>query len=73
MLHHMELVEDDFAVRHPLENALGERLPHIHAGRRDPAPLKRAQLFAKELVQRLFFAIPAKLQRLSRFHIAHHG
>jgi len=42
VLHDMELVEDDLALRQPLQNALGEGLPHIHARRLDQAPLHRA-------------------------------
>src|SRR5262245_60510018 len=39
VLHHMELVKHNAALRRPSENALRERLPHVHAGRHDPASL----------------------------------
>jgi len=69
----MELVVHDSALRNPTQNARGERLPHVHAGRRDPAPLHTAQFRPEELVQRFPLAALAKPQRFARLQIAYHG
>jgi hypothetical protein len=60
MLHDVELVIHDPALRQPLLDALPERLPHVHTGRPDRAPLKGAQLLLEELVQRLLSSVPAR-------------
>src|ERR1017187_4611734 len=73
VLHDMELVIHDPALRQPLLDALSERLPHVHTSRPNHATLKGAQLLLEELVQRLFLPFPPEPQRLSRLQVAYHG
>jgi hypothetical protein len=65
VLHDVELVIDDGAVRRPLLDAGFVRLPHVHAGRFDSLPLPSGQLRPEELVQGLFLPFPAEPQRLT--------
>src|ERR1035441_4836547 len=73
MLHDMELVVDDLALRRPLLDAQPERLPHVYTHRRNAFPLPADQLGAEILIQRLLLPLFAKPQRLAGFQIAHHG
>src|ERR1019366_7259108 len=73
MLHDVELVIHDPALRQPLLDALPERLPHIHTASSDRIALEAAQLLPEELVQRFFLPFPPEPQRLSGLQVAHHG
>src|SRR6516164_6919921 len=70
MLHDVEFVVDDLAVRGPLFDALPERFPHIHTCRPNRAPLKLTQVLLQEFVQRLFLPLPTEPQRLPRGQVA---
>jgi len=59
----VKLVVNDAALWSPVENARGERLPHVHTGSLDPAPPQRAQFDPEELVQRFLFPLPPKPKR----------
>jgi hypothetical protein len=69
----MKLVEHDAAVPRPLFNAVGERPPHIHAGRLDALPLAFLQLRSKKLIERFLLAILPEPQRFARLQVADHG
>lgn len=73
MLHDVELVIDDRAVRSPLFDAQTVRLLHVQAGGLNPAPLPDAESPLKELVQALFLPLPPEPQRLAGFQVAHHA
>src|ERR1035441_7231740 len=64
VLHDVELVIHDPALRQPLLDALPERLPHIHTASSDRIALEAAQLLLEELVQRFF--LPLCLVRTKR-------
>src|ERR1700745_3155213 len=63
VLHDMELVIDDPAIRCVLLDAQSKRLPHIHTRRGDPHALMGTQFAHEELVERFLLPLPAKPQR----------
>src|SRR5712691_9938420 len=72
VLHDMELVVDQATLRNPLLQAQPIGLMHVHASGTNRTPLKSAQLFLEELIQRFLLPFPPEPQRLTRFQIAHH-
>src|SRR5262249_10932003 len=50
VLHDVELVIDDLAVRSPLLDAQPVGLPHIHTGSLNPAPLPGAEFGVEESI-----------------------
>src|SRR5262249_23675095 len=60
VLHHVELVVYDPAVRRPLLDAQPEWFPHVYARRCDPHLLAGAQLLPEELIQRFLLSLPSE-------------
>src|SRR5258707_5707918 len=73
VLHDVELVVHDAALRQPLLDALPKWVPHVHTGRSHSAALKGTQLRLEELVERLLPAFRPEPYRLAAVQVAHHG
>ena len=73
MLHDVEFVVDDAAVRGPLLDTQPVGFPHVHARRRDPHPLAGTQFLLEKLIQGFFLALPAKPYWLTGVQIADYG
>jgi hypothetical protein len=73
MLHHMELVVYDHAVRSPSLNAGRKGGPHVHARRRDLPSLPLTQLRLEEFVQGFLLAVLTEPQRFATLQVADYG
>jgi hypothetical protein len=65
----VELVIHDPAVLSPLFDAVGERLPHIHARRLHSFPLRCIQLRPEKLIQCFLLAVLPKPQGLAGIQV----
>ena len=73
MLQNVEFVIHDPAVPSPLFDAVGKRLPHIHACRLNSFPLCGIQLRPEKLIECFLLAVLPEPQGLAGIQVTDHG